>query len=68
MIVVKDLNSDSDEETVAGDLRWKCCDIFNLTLYNFDNENFGISPWQKYEYFLKYFEERMMTTIVNETN
>ena len=44
-------------------------------MYHFDDENSGISGAfeienedNEYEYFVKYFYEYMMTTIVDETN
>ncbi|CAK9803074.1 PiggyBac transposable element-derived protein 4 [Anthophora quadrimaculata] len=49
--------------------------VVKETMYHFDDKNFGISGAfeienkdNEYEYFIKYFDEHMITTIVDETN
>lgn len=70
-----DSNIDSGEETIARKLRWQNCNLCNATVYNFDDGNSGIADAfniddedDEYVYFIKYFEEQTMTTIVDETN
>ena len=60
-------------DIIAGTLRWRRCNDFQPNTYHFDNNNSGLAfeineNATAYEYFITYFDEEIMRTIVNNTN